>query len=137
MAGYSLLLAAQSQAHLAAERATTALELARQALDRAREFKERGNEAWALRILSAALAAVQPPQLEPAAEHGAQALALADELGMRPLVARCHLGLGQIRRHRGERAAAAESLNRAVHLFRELQMRRWLGEAEAEFGALS
>jgi transcriptional regulator with AAA-type ATPase domain/tetratricopeptide (TPR) repeat protein len=137
MAGYSLLLAAQSQAHLAAERATTALELARHALDRAREFKERGNEAWALRILSAALAAVHPPQLEPAAEHGAQALALADQLGMRPLVARCHLGLGQIRRLRGERAAAAESLNRAVHLFQEMQMRRWLGEAEAEFGALN
>jgi tetratricopeptide (TPR) repeat protein len=137
MAGYPLLLAAQSQAHLAAERASTAVELAQQAFDWARRLKEQGNEAWALRILSAALAAVDPPQLERAAERGAQALTLADELGMRPLVGRCHLGLGQIHRRRGERAAAAESLSRAVHLFREMQMRRWLSEAEAEFGALS
>jgi tetratricopeptide (TPR) repeat protein len=137
MAGYPLLLAAQSQAHLAAERASTAVELAQQAFDWARRLKEQGNEAWALRILSAALAAVDPPQLERAAERGAQALTLADELGMRPLVGRCHLGLGQIHRRRGERAAAAESLSRAVDLFREMQMRRWLSEAEAEFGALS
>jgi transcriptional regulator with AAA-type ATPase domain/tetratricopeptide (TPR) repeat protein len=136
MAGYSLLLAAQSQAHLAAERPATALELAQQALERARRFKERGNEAWALRILSAALAGAAPPQLEPAAEHGAQALALADELGMRPLVARCHLGLGQVRRRQGERAAAVESLRRAIYLLRPMQMRRWLGEAEAELDAL-
>jgi tetratricopeptide (TPR) repeat protein/MoxR-like ATPase len=136
MAGFSLLLTAQSQAHLAAGRAATALELAQRALEWARRLKERGNGAWALRVLSAALVEVDPPRLEPAAECGGQALTLADELGMRPLVARCHLGLGQIRRRQGQ-PGAAESLSRAVHLFREMQMRRWLGEAEAELGALS
>jgi tetratricopeptide (TPR) repeat protein len=137
LGGYSLVLAAQSQAYLAAERATIALELARQALDRAQQLKERGNEAWALRILSTALAAADPPQRELAEEQGARALALADELGMRPLVARCHLGLGQIRRARGDRSAAAESLTRAVQLFREMRMPRWLDEAQSELGAVS
>ena len=37
-----------------------------------------------------------PPEVEPAEAHYRQALALAEELGMRPLQAHCHLGLGRL-----------------------------------------
>jgi hypothetical protein len=49
-------------------------------------------------------------------------MALAGELGSRPLVARCHLGLGQLHR-RAAPAAAREHLTSAIALLRELRDR--------------
>jgi hypothetical protein len=40
--------------------------------------------------------------------HYGAALALASELGMRPLVAHCHLGLGKLYRRTGKRQQAQE-----------------------------
>ncbi|MFQ5898992.1 MAG: tetratricopeptide repeat protein [Candidatus Methylomirabilia bacterium] len=65
-----------------------------------------------------------------------QALALAEELGMRPLLARCHLGLGKLFRRTGNRAKAQEHLTTATALLRETDMRFWLERAEAELKAL-
>jgi hypothetical protein len=56
-------------------------------------------------------------------------MALAGELGSRPLVARCHLGLGQLHR-RAAPAAAREHLTSAIALLREMRMPYWLAEAE-------
>ena len=36
----------------------------------------------------------EPPEVKLAEAHHRQALALAEEIGMRPLQAHCHLGLG-------------------------------------------
>src|SRR5262249_27930510 len=58
---------------------------ARQALDLARQHKERGNEALALHQLGAVQAHADPPDVEQAEAHYQQALALAEEIGMRPL----------------------------------------------------
>ena len=58
-------------------------------------------------------------------------LALADELGMRPLVAHCHLGLGKLYRRTGERQRAHEHLTTATTMYREMDMRFWLEQAEA------
>ena len=54
-------------------------------------------------------------------------MALAGELGSRPLVARCHLGLGQLHRRA---APAREHLTSAIALLREMRMPYWLAEAE-------
>jgi hypothetical protein len=51
---------------------------------------------------------------------------------MRPLAARCHLGLGQLYRLSGQRQPAREHLNAAASLLREMDMRFWLEQAEAE-----
>jgi tetratricopeptide (TPR) repeat protein len=67
-----------------------------QALDLARQHKERGNEAQALHQLGVVQAHANPPDAEQAEAHYRQALALAEELGMRPLQAHCHLGLGTL-----------------------------------------
>jgi hypothetical protein len=51
---------------------------------------------------------------------------------MRPLVAHCHLGLGKLCRHTGRRQQAREHLTTATTMYREMDMRFWLGPAEAE-----
>ena len=61
-----------------------------------------------------------------------EALALADELGMRPLVAHCHLGLGKLYARTGKREQAQEHLTTATAMYREMDMRFWLEQAEAE-----
>ena len=58
---------------------------ARQALDLARQQKARGDEAHALHQLGVVYAHAAPPDVAQAEAHYQQALALAEELGMRPL----------------------------------------------------
>jgi hypothetical protein len=57
---------------------------------------------------------------------------LADELGMRTLVAHCHLGLGKLYRRTGKRKQAQEHLTTPTTMYREMDMRFWLEQAEAE-----
>ena len=64
--------------------------------------------------------------------HYREALALAEELGMRPLVAHCHLGLGKLYRRTGTFELAQEHLGMATTLYREMDMRFWLEQAEVE-----
>ncbi len=62
---------------------------------------------------------------------------LAQELEMRPLLARCHLGLGQLYRRTGKRQEAMEHLTTAMLMHREMGLRFWLEQAEAEMGELA
>ena len=80
---------------------------ARQALDLARQLKECGSEALALHQLGTVHAHADP-DAEQAETSYRQALALADALGMRPLLAHCHLGLGRLL-GRTEQAGTGES----------------------------
>ena len=64
--------------------------------------------------------------------HYRQALALAEPRGMRPLVAHCHLGLGTLFRRTGTREQAREHVSTATTMYREMDMRFWLEQAEAE-----
>ena len=90
-----LLLAGLSEGYLLAGRLEEASDRAgRAAL--ARTHKERGNQAHALRLLGEIAAHGDPPQVAPAEDYYGQAIALAEELGMRPLQAHCHLGLGTL-----------------------------------------
>ena len=93
--------------------------------------KARGNEALALHQLGVVQAHADPPDVVQAEAHYQQALALAEELGMRPLVAHCHLGLGRLygQTGRGEQARAA--LTTAIDLYRAMDMTFWLPQAEA------
>jgi len=81
---------------------------------------------YALRLLGLAAAEKRPPDLERARGHHAEALALAGELGMRPLAARCHLGLGRLARRAGDAAGADKHLGEARALFEEMAMTFWL-----------
>ena len=80
------------------ERGEEAQQHARQALDLARQHKERADEALALYQLGIVHAHAGPPDVAPAEAYYQQALALAEALGMRPLQAHCHHGLGRLYR---------------------------------------
>jgi tetratricopeptide (TPR) repeat protein len=114
-----------------AGRGEEAWQHARQALDLARQHKERGNEARALYQLGVVHAHANPPDAAPAEAHYQQALTLANELGMRPLVAHCHLGLGTLYAKIGRCAEARAALFTAIELYRAMEMTFWLPQAEA------
>jgi Tetratricopeptide repeat len=61
-----------------------------------------------------------------------EAMARAEELGMRPLVAHCHLGLGKLYNRTDKREQAREHLTTAMTMYREMGMTYWLEKAEAE-----
>ena len=105
--------------------------LAEAALAHAREHEERGHQAYALRLLDDIAARRNPPEREEAEAHYQQALALAQELGMRPLVAHCHLGLGRLYGQTGRTAPARAALATAIDLYRAMDMTFWLPQAEA------
>jgi hypothetical protein len=62
-------------------------------------------------------------------------MALATELGMRPLVAHCHLGLGKLYRRTGKSEQAQEHVTTAMTMYREMGMTYWLEQAEAKLQA--
>ena len=99
----------------------------------ARERGQRHYEAWALRLLGEIAARRDPT--ERADSHYRDALSFAETLGMRPLVAHCHLGLGKLSRRAGKREQAREQLSTATTMYREMDMRFWLEQAEAEMNA--
>jgi len=94
-----------------------------QALELARRHGERGSEAWAGHLLSRASAARPPARLDAAFAHATQALALADQLGLRPLVAHCHLGLGRLYERAGKSGEAQEHLTSALSMYGEMDIR--------------
>jgi hypothetical protein len=60
-----------------------------------------------------------------------QALTLTDELGMRPLMTHCHLGLGILYSRIGRREQARAELSTTLMLLRSMGMTFWLPQAEA------
>ncbi len=114
-----------------AGRSEEAWQHARQALDLARQHKERGNEAHALHQLGVVQAHADPPDVAQAEAHYQQALALAEALGMRPLVAHCHRGLGMLYAATGQREQARVALSTAIKMYRAMEMTFWLPQTEA------
>ena len=126
------IVAQMGEACLLADRFDDAVTFAGRALRLARERGQRGYEAWALHLLGEI--AAHPGSLNSGDSEGhyRAALALAGELGMRPLVAHCHLGLGKLYRRMGQREQAHEHLTTATPMYREMDMRYWLEQAEAD-----
>jgi tetratricopeptide (TPR) repeat protein len=113
----ALRVAWLSEALLLAGHREDAHQLAVRALEISRTHRERGNEAWVLRLLGELHAHADPPEAEPAATHYRQALARAEELGMRPLQAHCHCGLGTLYGKTGRVEQARTELSMAIELY--------------------
>jgi tetratricopeptide (TPR) repeat protein len=131
---HSISVVELGEAYLLADRVEDARTCADRAVLLARERGERGDEAWALRLLGEIASHHTRPDVATAEAHYGAAMALASELGMRPLVAHCHLGLGKLYRRTGKRQQAQEHLSTATTMYREMDMRFWLEQAEAEMG---
>jgi tetratricopeptide (TPR) repeat protein len=104
---------------------------AEQALAHAREHQERYNQAYALRLLGDIAARREPPETVQAEAHYCQALALAEELDMRPLQAHCHLSLGTLYVKTGQWEQARTALSTAMEMYRTMDMTFWLPQVEA------
>jgi len=135
-ADQSIRVACLGEGYLLAGRPENAIQSARRALDLSRNHKERGNEAWALRLLGEIASHPDPPDVETAEAHYRQAMALASELGMRPLLAHCHLGLGTLYSKIGRREQTRAELSTAIDLYRSMEMTFWLEKAEAQMAVL-
>ena len=119
------------EAQVLAGRLEEAHALAERTLTLACEHQERGNQAYALRLLGDIAARREPPESEQAGEYYRQALALAEELGMRPLVAHCHRGLGTLYLQAGQSERARTALSMAIEMYRDMEMTFWLPQTEA------
>jgi tetratricopeptide (TPR) repeat protein len=128
---HSLWVAWLSEAYRLAGHSEEAWQHARQALDLARQQKERGNEVVALHQLGTVHAHADPPEVAQAAAFYQQALALAEELGMRPLQAHCHRGLGTLYLQAGRLEQARAALSTAIVMYQSMEMTFWLPETEA------
>jgi transcriptional regulator with AAA-type ATPase domain/tetratricopeptide (TPR) repeat protein len=122
VSSHSLWLVYLGDAYLHAHRSSDSLTVAHRALQLCREHKERGYEAWALRLLGDIAAQADSVNRSEAEASYREALTLAERLGMRPLMARCELGLGRLAERVGDREGADTQLARAAALCRELEM---------------
>jgi tetratricopeptide (TPR) repeat protein len=137
MGGHSLLLAYLGEVHLRAGRIDDARKNAERALVLARDHKEPGYEGWTLRLLAEIALGSDPPNAVQAMEYGRSALAMAEALKMRPLMAHCHLALGRALALVDEPDAATRHLAAASQLLGEMDMQAWLGQARAELERLA
>jgi tetratricopeptide (TPR) repeat protein len=120
-----------SEALLLVGRVDEASTFAERLHDLSRTHTGHGYQAHAHRLLGDIATCHDPPDLAQAEAHYQQALALVEELGMRPLQAHCHLSLGTLYVKTGQREQARAALSTAVDLYRAMEMTFWLPQAEA------
>jgi hypothetical protein len=119
-----------SEGYVAMGRLSAAVPLAHEALAMAQDRQERGVQGYALRLLGALTAQGTALDVVAAARYYQQALLLAQELGMRPLQAHCHHGLGMLYAAIDQRAQSGIELATAIALYRDMEMTFWLPQAE-------
>src|SRR5439155_25455781 len=114
---HALTLATLGEVWLGRGDARKAAELADRALDAARTRQQHGYEAWTLKIV-ADIARFQGGDETAITRKYDDALRLAAEHSMRPLVAHCSFGLAKVYRRLGKRQEAGERLITASTLYR-------------------
>jgi tetratricopeptide (TPR) repeat protein len=132
----SLVVGWLSEAYLAAGRVGDAVDCAHNALGHARDQHEPGHEAEALRLLGEISICQGSRAIETAADSYRQAIGIAKELGMRPLLARCYLGLGRVHLQTGDSTGARGYLTTALDMFRAMGMQHWREKTEMELASL-
>jgi class 3 adenylate cyclase/tetratricopeptide (TPR) repeat protein len=133
---YALWLSWLGEAYLLADRTDDAREATEQAIERAKASKEPGHRAYALRLLAEITRHHNPPEIKSATNYYQEALTLATELGMRPLQAHCHRGLGKLYRQTGQAEHARVELSTALEMYRDMEMTFWVPETEVALEAV-
>jgi class 3 adenylate cyclase/tetratricopeptide (TPR) repeat protein len=131
LAFLSLSTAWLSEGHLLLGHIEKADVLAERALKIAKEHKEHAHEAWALKLLGDVAMGHKPPKTQHAESCYRDAFAVSLELGMRPLQAHCHLGLGKVYAAVGAVEQARAEMAAATELYRSMEMNLWLVRADA------
>jgi len=136
MIEHALRMVWLGEAYLCAGRLDEAYPQALEALEFSRAHQERGNEASALRLLGDIATRCEPSEIAQAEDAYHQALALAEELGMRPLQAHCHRGLGTLYATSGQPEQARTALSAAIAMYTSMDMTFWLPQTEAALAQL-
>jgi tetratricopeptide (TPR) repeat protein len=127
---HALALTELSEACLLVGRVEEANALAGRLLELSRTHTGRGYQAHAYRLLGDVAMRRERPDIDQATAHYRQALTLAEELGMCPLQAHCHYGLGTLYAAIGQREQARAELATAVEMYRGMDMTFWLPQTE-------
>jgi class 3 adenylate cyclase/tetratricopeptide (TPR) repeat protein len=132
------VLAYLGEAYLLGGRLEDALRVTQQGLNLSREHGHRGSEAWALRLLGEIALRQGRTEVAKAEAHYRAARTLAFELGMRPLVAHCHFGLGKLYQQAGkQQKRALAEITTATAMYREMNMPSWLEKATSIHGEIT
>jgi tetratricopeptide (TPR) repeat protein len=125
-----------SEALLLVGRVDEASTLAESLRELSRTHTGHGYQAHAHRLLGDVATRREPPDIVQAEAHYHEALALAEEIGMRPLQVHCHRGLGTLYARLGRLEQACSALSAAIDLYRPMEMHFWLSQAEAALAAV-
>ena len=120
-----------SEAYLRLGRLDESLALAVRGLEFCRTYAQRGEQALTLRLLGEIYALRHPPEAKLAEAAYHEALTLAEALGMRPLQAHCHQGLGTLYATTGQQEQACAELSTASEMYKSMKMTFWLPQTEA------
>jgi class 3 adenylate cyclase len=132
LSGWASPVGALGGAYLLDRRLADATRIAQEELPAARQRGKREVEGHLLRLLGDIAAHPDRFDVDTAEAHYRQALGLAGALGLRLLVAHCHLGLGKLYRRAGKPQQAREHITTATTMFGEMDMRFWREQADAE-----
>src|SRR5438876_2213375 len=130
--GLSVRRTRLAKAYLSIGRRDDALTCATSAVELSTKHHERANQALALEALADITACDDTAGPGDAVDLYARSLALANELGMRPLVAHCRAGLGTLHRRIGSRGESDDHLAAAAVMYREMGMTYWLEGRERD-----
>jgi hypothetical protein len=122
---YPSWLTLLGEGYLLIDEPEEALARASRALDLSRKRGERGHEGWSLRLAGDALSTLRPESEEEILSAYRSALAISDDLGMEPLRAHCHRGLGRLARCARRTTEAEHHDAIARRLFAAMAMTRW------------
>jgi class 3 adenylate cyclase/tetratricopeptide (TPR) repeat protein len=128
--GQAFRLSWLSEAYLRASRIEEAAAHAERALEFSRNHQERGREAWILRQIGKIHARRDPSDIQRIELYYRQALKQANELNMRPLIAHCHLNLGELYAQIEQGDKAQKELSTAIDLYRSMEMTAGLRDVE-------
>jgi class 3 adenylate cyclase/tetratricopeptide (TPR) repeat protein len=131
MLRHTLVLTELSEACLLVGRVEEASALTARLLDLSHTHTGHGYQAHACRLLGEVARRREPSDIDQAASHYRQALTLAEAVGMRPLQAHCHRGLGMLYAKTGQREQARTALSTAMEMYRLMEMTFWLPQTEA------
>jgi tetratricopeptide (TPR) repeat protein len=137
MAIHPHAVTALGEAYLQLGRCSEATSHAHRALELSRAHGARPFQAEAMRLLGVIEAGYGPGRGHDSESRLLEALAVAADCGMRPLVAHCHLALGKRYKCTGKREQAAAHFTIAATMYREMEMEFWLEQAKAEVSALT
>jgi DNA-binding SARP family transcriptional activator len=135
--GHALVVATLAEAKLLMGDAEDAARTADRALALCRQHGQRGWEAWALRLEGEIAVRRDPADLDIARATFDSAMALAEERGMRPLIAHCRLGLGVVHRRAGQLSRARAETADALAAYRAMEMAYWTARAQAQLATLA